>query len=198
MGLLLKGVQFHPATGAIACSRAIAASFIAIGKARQGGGSLPAKPLSHQHSPVLKCRAAFEGEPLQEIASVEGDCLLQLGGCRPISQHVAECLHVDPVVALLVELDRLARDEQEGLSLALGRLRIPISKGASEGGQGMAQAAAGTALGMLWPEQTGQALAAEGAIGLYSEVNQQGTRLVVAKRGDGRLVQRGVKGSQER
>jgi hypothetical protein len=68
-------------------------------------------------------------------------------------------VHVQPLVAIGVELDRLAADEEERGIIAITN-RLPQVR------ESLAQALAGFFLGLIGPQETGQRVSAMGMVGL--------------------------------
>ncbi len=99
-----------------------------------------------QARPIFKRRRFADGKAFQEFAFVYRDSPLQPLCTYPICQ-AGELSYVQAMVALGVELDHLPADQQEGW------VDFPVADHFSQVRQGVAQVAAGGAVGPIRPQQ---------------------------------------------
>jgi hypothetical protein len=142
----------------------------------EGDHHQTAESLPVEQCPFLKSGAVGDGEPLQEVPSVQFDCFLQLADHLlevPLGfQKIGEHRHVHPGIAGAVELDCVAGDvEKGGCCLVVANREAKVR-------QDPAQISPGGLLRPFGPQQAGQLLAAVRAFRFHNQVSQQCPRLV--------------------
>ena len=81
--------------------------------------------------------------------------------------QVREGIGVQPIVAVGVELDRLAGDLQKG------RVRLTALNGTAQPVQGLAQGVQGLGARLVVPQEIGQHLPAKGHLRMHHQVDEQ-------------------------
>ena len=195
MGLFIPGLQGQGPSGVRFRFSILSAFQVMPGQPMQQRACLLAQRLALLGGPLLKGGAVGEGEALQQVTPVKLDRRPQALKSIRVEWPGHRCRddggQVEGMVALAVELQRLAGDEQ------VGRSRVGIPDAGAQVGQREAQAAPGIGLGPVGPEEGGQGVAGVRAVALDGEVGQQRTDLVGLEGRDELPVQGGLEGAEE-
>jgi hypothetical protein len=188
VGFFSPGFELHLSVGVRPCLCIVSAPFVVVGQVIECFHHLAIKPFSLQRGPFLEGAAIAERELLQQTAAAQFSHLCHsLDTWHTVAQTAVAVLlargaqpgegsDVEPVVAIGVELDRLAANQKEWLLVV-----FLIAEGLAQVGERLAEIVTGPALGLIRPKQASQDIPAMGVACLDGQVGQQCPHFVGSK-----------------
>jgi hypothetical protein len=179
VGPFIPRVQLKQSTGIVSSGIMVALRKVRTAQGLEDCASLSCQLFSLQKEPLIEEQAANRMKVGQELAAKE------LGGAGKPGQAAGtyvqptmrmvfgacykelECHHIQPIVALGIESDRLALGEQ------MWHRRFPIPESSAEAGKGLAQVLEALRSGLIGPEEDGQRLPAVRTVDFQSQISQQ-------------------------
>jgi hypothetical protein len=147
--------------------------------------------LTFEQRPLFK-RRAVAGETVEEFTAIQGDWNLEIGGWRLEYCLLGQGGNIKEMVALRVELDRIARDAQKG------RIGVVVSDDVTEIGKRVAEIVERGTIGEIGPEQARERFARMRTLTFDSKVREEGANFVRLKARKRATIQRRLKRSEQR